>query len=229
MSITTNQRESAAERVYRSVKADILTGTLSGGQLLSEGEIATALGVSRTPVREGFLRLETEGWLKLYPKRGALVSAPDMHEAVHVCQSRYFVETGCIRAITAPTSDVRRRADVVAELRASLARQRDLVTAGDLAGFAAEDTHFHRTFVDAADNPILSAFYETLRERQQRMVATSIGRPGSDVPAIIDCHSALTEHLEAGDADGFATTLANHLMSVHRIDLPGVSLPGVSQ
>src|SRR6185437_11934747 len=63
----------AAERVYAYVKAAILDRTYPGGELLTEGELATAVGVSRTPVREALLRLEESGLVKLYPKKGALV------------------------------------------------------------------------------------------------------------------------------------------------------------
>ena len=52
---------SAAEQAYREVKELILSGGLPGGELISEGEIAGRMGLSRTPVREAFLRLEAEG------------------------------------------------------------------------------------------------------------------------------------------------------------------------
>lgn len=61
---------SAAERAYRHLKRAILEQVHPGGSLVSEGEIAEATGVSRTPVREALLRLETEGLVRLYPKRG---------------------------------------------------------------------------------------------------------------------------------------------------------------
>ena len=63
----------AADRAYEHVKAGLLDGSYPDGHLLSEGEIAGALQMSRTPVREAFLRLQTDGFLRLYPKRGALV------------------------------------------------------------------------------------------------------------------------------------------------------------
>jgi DNA-binding GntR family transcriptional regulator len=65
--------ESATDRAYAYTKARVLDSTFAGGELLTEGEVAEALRMSRTPVREAFLRLEGEGLLRLYPKRGALV------------------------------------------------------------------------------------------------------------------------------------------------------------
>ncbi|NED61457.1 GntR family transcriptional regulator, partial [Streptomyces sp. SID10244] len=44
--------ESAAERVYREVKGQILTNEIAGGELISEGDVASRCAVSRTPVRE---------------------------------------------------------------------------------------------------------------------------------------------------------------------------------
>ncbi|GAA2484358.1 hypothetical protein GCM10010198_38850 [Nocardia seriolae] len=91
---------SAAERAYHEIKERILSGKLPGGELISENEMAGELGTSRTPVREAFLRLETEGWMRLYPKRGALVVPAPSHEAEHVIHARYVVETGAVDALT---------------------------------------------------------------------------------------------------------------------------------
>ena len=70
---TAERPPAAKDRAYAYVKERILEGAYPGGELLSEGEVAEALEVSRTPVREAFLLLEAEGLMRLYPKRGALV------------------------------------------------------------------------------------------------------------------------------------------------------------
>src|SRR6059058_2204308 len=51
---------SASERAYRHVKERVLDGRLPGGELITEGEVAEALGISRTPVRGAFTQLESE-------------------------------------------------------------------------------------------------------------------------------------------------------------------------
>ena len=66
-------RGAAKDRSFDYVKTQVLTGAFPGGELISEGDVASALRMSRTPVREAFLRLEAEGLLRLYPQRGALV------------------------------------------------------------------------------------------------------------------------------------------------------------
>ncbi|WP_431956783.1 GntR family transcriptional regulator [Nocardia lijiangensis] len=208
---------SSAEHAYRAVKERILSGALPGGELISEGEIAAALGTSRTPVREAFLRLETEGWMRLYPRRGALVVPIPPDEAEHVAHARYVVETAAVRALVA--ADPR----AVAEpLRASLDRQRALAAAEDLDAFAVEDTDFHRTYVVAAGNPLLTGFYDSLRERQRRMNSVALRRGPLDIDRIIDQHARLTELLTGGDVDRFAAALIEHLAGVHQLELRGL-------
>ena len=79
---------SAKDRAYRHTKARILDGSLPGGDLITEGQVADTLAMSRTPVREAFLRLEAEGLLRLFPKRGALVVAVSPHEVEAVLDLR---------------------------------------------------------------------------------------------------------------------------------------------
>src|ERR671914_1352673 len=80
------------ERAYAYTKQRVLDATYAGGDLLTEGEVADALGMSRTPVREAFLRLQSEGLLRLYPKRGALVVPVSVQEVEAVMETRLMVE-----------------------------------------------------------------------------------------------------------------------------------------
>jgi DNA-binding GntR family transcriptional regulator len=206
---------SAAERAYRDVKGRILAGSLAGGELISEGEIAAALGISRTPVREAFLRLEAQGWMRLYPKRGALIVPVPPDEAEHVIGARHAVETAAVRALAHID-----RTQIIQTLRASIARHETLAAAGEVDQFAIEDAGFHRMFVQAAGNPLLSGFYDTLHDRQLRMTSTSVLRDKAQMERIIKHHNELTDLIEAADTEGFAASLAAHLTAVHDLRRP---------
>src|SRR5699024_2982813 len=84
---------SAADRAYGHVKSGVLGGAYPGGELLTEGGIAESVGCSRTPVREALLRLQSEGVVRLYPKKGALVVPVSEQEAADVWEARSLVET----------------------------------------------------------------------------------------------------------------------------------------
>ena len=65
--------ERAADRAYRLIRADILSGVLAGGMRLGENNLALRYGFSRTPIRESLRRLQSEGLIDVTPHRGARV------------------------------------------------------------------------------------------------------------------------------------------------------------
>src|SRR5215207_7932836 len=157
---------SASERAYRHVKDRILEGSLPGGDLISEGEIAEALGMSRTPVRAAFGQLEAEGLLRLYPKRGALVVPVSASETEAVMETRWVIERYAIERV------IERPGDVPERLAASVAAQPGL----EGREFVEADREFHRTLVAGTGNEILLALYDSLRDRQRRMAHATARR-----------------------------------------------------
>lgn len=210
---TTHPSGSAADRAYAVVRRRVVSGEVAGGTMLSEGEVADELGMSRTPVREAFLRLQAEGWMQLFPKRGALVRPIEPDELAEVVEARHLVETAAVRAVT---TDETATAALVTRLRALLDTQRAAASSGDLDTFTETDVAFHQAIADAGRNSILTSFYASLRDRQHRITARSV-RAGDDrTTAILDQHTALVEHVDTFDAEAFDRTLLAHLGEIHR-------------
>jgi len=203
----------AGDRAYEDVKARILTSELAGGDLISEGEVADRLNISRTPVREAFLRLQAEGFMKLYPKRGAMITPIARSEARDVIDARNVLETHAMRQATTSTERAER---LVAELRENLQLQRDRIADRNLGGYALADAEFHATIIRAGDNALIAQFYSTLYDRQVRMVRSSIS---TDLIAgdVVGEHTALLDAIEARDGDRFEALLATHLQKIHEV------------
>jgi DNA-binding GntR family transcriptional regulator len=157
------ERIPAAERVYAFVKAAILDRVYPGGALLTEGELADAVGVSRTPVREALLRLEASGLVKLYPKKGALVLPVVAQEISDVLEARELIETHAAAKVWP------RRKELAAALEPLLQQLRTHRRTGDAKSFQEADRAFHEAIVGAAGNEILAQVYNSLRDRQLRM------------------------------------------------------------
>lgn len=197
----------ATDVAYAFAKERILDGRFAGGELITEGDVAAGVGLSRTPVREAFLRLESEGLLRLYPKRGALVVPVSAAELRHVMETRLLVERFAIeRAL--PASD-----ELQAALAASLAEQERLVAAGQAAAFVDADREFHRLFVAAADNPILLALHDSLRDRQSRMGLAAMARDGARARSIVEEHRELAAAVLDDDAGRALGVLTHHLQT----------------
>lgn len=202
---TSLKRPPAAERVYTHIKEAVLDRRYEGGTLLTEGGLADAVGVSRTPVREALLRLEVEGLIKLYPKKGALVLAVSAQEIKDVVETRLLVEEFAARKAV-PASP-----RLIARLEQLLEEQRQLAEVGDLAAVAVKDRCFHAEIVKHAGNEILSRLYDQLRDRQLRMgVAVMEAHPGR-IEANITEHGELLEAIRAGDAEGAAQVVRRHV------------------
>lgn len=204
--MTPGRRQAAAkDRAYEHVKRAVLSATLAGGELISEGEIASELGMSRTPVREAFLQLEAEGLLRLYPKRGALVVPVSSEEIEAVIETRWVVERfGIEKSLALGT-------DLSAAFERSLAEQRAAADAEDARRFAEADREFHRIPVAAAGNPIVTSLYDSLRDRQQRMVRAMIAVDWSRVRPIVEQHAELAAAIAGGRRAESERLLRSHL------------------
>ncbi|MGK5627764.1 GntR family transcriptional regulator [Streptomyces sp. URMC 123] len=201
----TAKQPPAAERVYAHVKQAVLERRYEGGTLLTEGDLAEAVGVSRTPVREALLRLEAEGLLKLYPKKGALVLPVSAQEIGDVVETRLLVEEyAARRAVPAGPR-------LIGRLEELLAEQKAHAEAGDLAAVAVSDRCFHAEIVRNAGNHILDRLYDQLRDRQLRMgVAVMHAHPDRIAKNITE-HTEILEALRSGDADEAAAVVHRHV------------------
>ncbi|MGP3980807.1 GntR family transcriptional regulator [Streptomyces sp. KR80] len=201
----TAKQPPAAERVYAHVKQAVLDRRYEGGTLLTEGDLADAVGVSRTPVREALLRLEVEGLIKLYPKKGALVLPVSAQEIGDVVETRLLVEEHAARKAV-PASP-----RLIARLEELLEEQRRYAAEGDLAAVAVSDRCFHAEIVRSAGNQILDRLYDQLRDRQLRMgVAVMHAHPDRIAKNITE-HAEILHALRTGDAQAAAAAVHQHV------------------
>ncbi|MEE3067139.1 MAG: GntR family transcriptional regulator [Actinomycetota bacterium] len=204
----------AKDRALEYVKTQVLTGAFPGGELISEGDVATALGMSRTPVREAFLRMEAEGLLRLYPQRGALVVPVSPDEVRSVIEARLLLEQHAARRVVGRGPAV--CAAVFERLTAELQRQRETAAAGDWREFLDSDRAFHAITLEESGNAILSGFYSSLRDRQMRMIGESALREQDRVATIMREHLAIAEALRDGDLPLAQQAVQTHLASTVR-------------
>ncbi|RLV01498.1 GntR family transcriptional regulator [Streptomyces griseocarneus] len=201
----------AADRVYSHVKEAVLHRHYEGGTLLTEGELAEVVGVSRTPVREALLRLEAEGLLKLYPKKGALVTAVSAQEVADVVETRLLVEKYTAAKAVPASEQLLTRLE---ELLDDMVRQAE---AGDLAAVSVSDRAFHAEIVSSAGNQILSRLYDQLRDRQLRMgVAVMHAHPDRIAKNHAE-HREILEALRSGDAHAATEIIDRHVSWVRNL------------
>ena len=209
---------SAADRAYAYVRAEVLTRRIAANDLISEGQIADAVGVSRTPVREALLRLQAEGMVRLLPKRGALVLPVTAEEMADVLETRRLVETYAARKVVNAGSVAR----LVAALQGHIDDMRESAKRRDTVGYVEADRAFHVELVAAAGNDILTSLYVSLRDRQLRMGVVNL----LDTDGIVDTarmrksadeHERITEAIASRSVRAVDAAVEAHLDDASRL------------
>lgn len=188
----------------------IISGRIDMGEQLSENVLAERLGVSRTPVREAFMRLAAERMVEVRPQRGTFVFTCTEDEVREICELRAILETGALRLGAA-----RDRAGLVAALNRVVAEGETALEAGPEA-YQPADQKFHDTLLAFAGNDHLVEAYSRITGRVQTL-RWRYTRELERVQGSQDAHVTLTGHLARGEDDIAEALLREHVHISYRI------------
>ncbi|MBI5344534.1 MAG: GntR family transcriptional regulator [Deltaproteobacteria bacterium] len=163
------------------------------GERVPEQEIAGSFGISRTPIREAFRQLESEGFISVVPRKGAVVvpiTDKDVKEfyAIKSLLEGYAARTACAKL----TPREIKRLD---GLNAQMAR---CAGKGDVKGFFRLDNQFHDTFLKASGNEKLLTLIHHLVQQFERFRITSMSLPGRMADSVKQ-HAGIVEAFRKGD------------------------------
>ncbi|HEY8369082.1 MAG TPA: FadR/GntR family transcriptional regulator [Thermodesulfobacteriota bacterium] len=222
LSVVASTEAHLFEEIFQFFKSQLVSGVLRpGDRLLSERELATRLGVSRTSLREVMRAMALLGVVEIRPGQGTFVRSPDvgvlrdffgvmlaMQPTVyeHVLEARIAIECHAIRlaCTNARPED---------EARLHLALDRILETVEDPDVGADADFEFHAAIVQASRNAVLLFVYEAietlLRRSHHERRAAIIGRP--DVLVTLgEAHRRVLDAILGRDPDRAEAVLREH-------------------
>ena len=192
---------SLSRQVYDTLFDRICRFDLVPFQMLSESALSDQLGVSRTPVREALLRLQSEGLVRVEPRRGMVVLAISPAEMAEIYDVLTALETMAAQTLArlAPEAErMRPLWQAVEDMDAALA-------ADDLDRWADADEHFHRSLVEVCGNARLAQTALTFRDQIRRTRHLTLRLRARPVRSN-ESHRNLLRLIEAGDAEAaFAT------------------------
>jgi len=146
------------ELTYRSIKQNLLDGTLGELSRLTEESLATQLGISKSPVREALNRLEAEGLVCIEPRRGAYVrqfSAKEIHDLYEL---REILEVHSIDAAHVTPK-------LLNDLASSINRTKKFLKEGNKLEHIEEDMRFHTMITAATGNEELCRVLENIQQK----------------------------------------------------------------
>jgi DNA-binding GntR family transcriptional regulator len=202
---TIDRQQPIGPQVYLAIRAAIMSLRLTPGQALSEVELAQRFGVSKTPVREAFIKLADEGLVQIYPQQGTKVSLINITEACEYNLIRQALESTTIRyaAETITPLEIAELRRIVADQRAALARQ-------DSDAFTALNDDFHRRLIEISGFRRVWKVVASTTVHVGRLHALFVSVPGCLAESIEE-HERIIACLERGDEEGAVEVLQHHL------------------
>lgn len=199
MTLPAPQPVSLVDAAYEQIRRRILDNVWPPGHRALEQEVALALGMSRTPVREALVRLQSEGLVEVVPRHGMRVlpvSPTDMREIYEMLTALECMAAELL-ARRRPSDD-----ELAPLLQATQAMD-DALAADDLEAWARADEQFHRQLVALAGNRHLQATVMNHWDRAHRARLFTLRLRPKPVNSTRE-HRALVERLRAGDWEGAA-------------------------
>jgi len=157
-------REPMARQVTRALRQAIVTMQISPGEMLSEQDLAQKFGVSRSPVREALIKLSEAGLVRVLPQRGTQVVKISRAAVEDARFIREAVECAVVREAALKATPV-----MLAELNASLGRQRRAQRSASTEEFLALDEEFHRLLAETAGRPAAWRMIEDVKPQMDRV------------------------------------------------------------
>jgi DNA-binding GntR family transcriptional regulator len=195
----------AAAAIYAELREEIVSLTRRPGAAIVEKEIATAYGVSRTPVREAVLRLADDGLIEIFPQSGTFVSRIPVGALPEAIIIRKALEE-----TTARLAAERATRAQVAGIEALLKRQRETAAQGDQKAFHAADEAFHAAVADAAGHPRIWTLVQQVKVQVDRFRQLTLPQKGR-MALVIREHTAVAAAIRRREPQAAAARMGAHL------------------
>jgi len=200
--------ELLSQKVYRVLKTKIIKGSLKPGTKLSEGKIAKQMEVSRTPIREALRELAAEGFVKISPNQGVVVSNASVEDVQEVLQIRGVLEGLAARLATKTINE-----GEIKELEKYQKRMAHYTNEDDVLAFSEMDAEFHELILNICGNNRLIQIRKNLSDQAHRYRIRSLSVPGRLKYSLKE-HQEVVEALKRKDAEQADRLSQKHIENV---------------
>ena len=193
------------QRIYETLRAEVISGQRKPGELLSEAELARSWGVSRSPIREAFRQLEEHHLVRWAPRRGATVARLTVAGLRDIYEVREALE-----ALSAGLAAERGSSADLAKMRELAANIKRTQDEGDYMRAIMLDDEFHRLMASSTRNRMLESQSGRILDRvimARMMVREEPGRTRE----IVHEHQAILDALGQRQAAKAAEQAARHV------------------
>lgn len=196
------------DRAYQYLKNEIIDLTFRPGERLREARLSEQLGISKTPIREAFVRLQREGLVEIRPYRGAVVTGYDRGDLRELYELREIVEVACARA-----ASERMDSEALARLREVQRASARALAEGEVDSVALLFDEFDELIFAEMPNRRIRAIIDDLRSHLVRIGRMSVFIPGRLQTSVSE-HATILDAIETRDVEGTEASMRHHIRSV---------------
>ena len=191
--------------VFNTLREAILKGELKPGERLMELQLASKLGVSRTPIREAIRMLEQEGLAVTIPRKGAEVAKMTEKDMEDVLQIREALDELAAKIACEQISE-----EQLEELVATMHEFEESTKTDNVKKIAEADVKFHDIIYQSTGNPKLVNMLNNLREQMYRYRVEYLKREEAH-PQLIAEHAAIIEYISKGEKKAATDIMCKHI------------------
>lgn len=197
------------DRVYETIKNNIIELHLYPGEQLTEQRLSDELGVSKSPIRDAIHRLEQEGLICVVPYKGCYVSGLEKQGCREIFQLREALETFSIEQRIDSYTEVDIR-----EFSAIMTLAVNEINKGNESSAYNAHLSFHRLLVDKLGNRLIENMYTNVQDRMKRYINFVVKYSPNRVKLSNEQHVVLFEAIQRKDKVKALNELRYHLASV---------------
>ncbi|MBO5524106.1 MAG: GntR family transcriptional regulator [Roseburia sp.] len=207
----TKKPTGTSQGVYEKLKEQILHLELPPGSAISEIETAAKYEISRTPVRDAFKMLESEGLLEIKPHIGTFVSLIDLNMISDILYTREVLEQAVLK-------DLSLSYDKSQEFKVQLLLQQqwDLIHSelpdDELSrAFIISDNNYHKMLYTIAGKQNVMSFLTSINSQYERF-RTFLNLGGREgLEQLCKDHEHIWKCISAQDLEGLSTAISHHI------------------
>ncbi len=194
------------ERAYDEIRDGILKGDLPIGSVLAETQLASQLGISRTPVRQALRRLLQEGLVEIGPRRQMVVCSISPERRTEIFLIRQALECTAIKRACESM-----REEEIDLLWLLLIRQRRAAETGKVDQFMEIDEELHLRLAAGAELPLLVKILEQLGAFVHLMGLAAVISRKDRMFEVLKEHEEIVKAVDRRDEKAAIEALRAHL------------------
>lgn len=196
--------ETKSDISYKKIKEMITLGEIDKNTHISLKIMAEKLGVSKSPVREAFHRLQNDGLVEIFPAQGVFIRKLSFDEAINIYDVRIALESYVLESVFPSI-----KTDDIKKLKDNLRNQKIALEDNDADKFMQYDNEMHSYFFILYSNVVFLEIFRSLRTRILRAGIQAL-MSGAMLDSYKD-HVAIIDSLEKRDINKAIKNLKKHL------------------